>query len=52
MLESASQETINAILTGKPQKVIALDSLFEGNDQMKTNTALQMRDAGIDFRTI
>lgn len=27
-------------------------SLFTGNDQLKTNTVLQMRDAGIDFKTI
>jgi len=33
-------------------KVIALDRLFEGNDQLKTNTMLQMKDAGVEFRTI
>ena len=32
--------------------VIALDNLFEDNDQLKTNTALQMRDVGVEFRTI
>ena len=52
MLESATQETVDAILAEHPQKVIALDNLFEGNDQLKTNTALQMRDAGVEFRTI
>lgn len=52
MLESATQETEDAILNEHPQKVIALDNLFEGNDQLKTNTALQMRDAGVEFRTI
>ena len=36
----------------KPLKVITLDSLFARNDQLKTNTVLQMRDAGIDFKTI
>ena len=36
----------------KPQKVITLDRLFSGNDELKTNTALQMRDAGVEFRTI
>jgi len=39
-------------LSPKPQKVIALDRLFSGNDELKTNTALQMRDAGVGFRTI
>ncbi|MBR4836912.1 MAG: site-specific DNA-methyltransferase [Bacteroidales bacterium] len=52
MLESATQETVDAIRAEHPQKVIALDNLFEGNDQLKTNTALQMRDAGVEFRTI
>ena len=52
LLDSASQEIINDVLNEKPNKVIALDRLFEGNDQLKTNTALQMRDAGIEFKTI
>lgn len=52
MLESATQETVDAVLTAHPQKVIALDNLFEGNDQLKTNTVLQMRDGGIEFKTI
>ena len=52
MLETATQEVVDAIRAEHPQKVIALDNLFEGNDQLKTNTALQMRDAGVEFRTI
>lgn len=52
MLESATQETVDAVLASQPDKVIALDRLFEGNDQLKTNTVLQMKDAGITFITI
>ena len=52
LLESANQATLDYALSQHPQKVIALDSLFEGNDQLKTNTALQFRDAGINFKTI
>ena len=52
LFENISNITIEEILTRKPKKVIALDSLFEGNDQLKTNTVLQMKDAGIDFKTI
>lgn len=52
MLETASQETVDTILKKKPKKVIALDRLFKGNDQLKTNTVLQMRDGGIEFKTI
>ncbi|WPR71981.1 DNA methyltransferase [Flavobacterium sp. NG2] len=52
LLENATQEIIDAVITIKPKKVIALDKLFKGNDQLKTNTVLQMRDAGIEFKTI
>ncbi len=52
ILEQVSSGTIEALLAEKPEKVIALDNLFEGDDQLKTNTALQMKDAGIQFRTI
>jgi adenine-specific DNA-methyltransferase len=34
------------------KKVITLDRLFAGNDELKTNTALQMRDAGAEFRVV
>ncbi len=49
-LKAAFGEDIS--FANKPQKVITLDSLFTGNDQLKTNTVLQMRDAGVDFKTI
>ncbi len=52
MLEQADQETVKTTIEIKPTKVIALDRLFKGNDQLKTNTALQMKDAGIEFKTI
>jgi len=52
MLESATQSVVDAVLLEHPQKVIALDNLFENNDQLKTNTALQLRDANINFKTI
>jgi adenine-specific DNA-methyltransferase len=51
-LEAVSQEAIDAIIARKPKRVICLDRLFSGNDQLKTNTALQMKDAGVEFRTI
>ena len=52
MLEKANQELIDNIIALNPQKVIALDKLFTGNDQLKTNTVLQMKDAGVEFKTI
>jgi len=39
-------------LAYKPRKVTIIDRLFKDNDRLKTNTALQMKDAGIDFKTI
>ena len=43
---------VKEILKLKPKKVICLDSLFEKNDKLKTNTALQMKDAEVEFKTI
>lgn len=52
LLESATQEIMVTVIAEKPVKVIALDKLFKGNDQLKTNTVLQMKDAEIEFKTI
>ncbi len=52
ILEKVSQEIITEVVSEYPKKVIALDKLFKGNDQLKTNTVLQMKDAGIEFKTI
>ena len=51
-LDAMNEKLIEQIIAANPQKVITLDSLFTGNDQLKTNTVLQMRDAGVDFKTI
>jgi adenine-specific DNA-methyltransferase len=51
-IESINQVTVDKMIALQPQKVISLDILFKDNDQLKTNTVLQMRDAGIDFKTI
>lgn len=51
-LDAMNKKLIDQIIAAKPQKVVTLDSLFTGNDQLKTNTVLQMRDVGVDFKTI
>jgi len=51
-LEKISQSIINEIIESKPRKVIILDNLFAGDDQLKTNIVLQMKRAEIDFKTI
>jgi adenine-specific DNA-methyltransferase len=51
-LTKMNMEIATEIIGLKPQKVIALDRLFAGNDELKTNTALQMKDAGVGFETV
>ena len=36
----------------KLQIFITLDRLFKNNDQLKTNTLLQMKDTGIEFKVV
>ena len=52
ILKKIDESIIEAVISEKPKKVITLDRLFENNDQLKTNTALQMKDAEIDFRVV
>lgn len=52
ILEKVDEQIITDVLDKYPKKVIALDRIFNGNDQLKTNTALQMKDAGVEFKTI
>jgi adenine-specific DNA-methyltransferase len=47
-----NQNLMDTIISSKPKKVITLDKLFAGNDQLKTNAMLQLRDSEIDFKTI
>jgi adenine-specific DNA-methyltransferase len=51
-LTEINPEITAEIISHHPQKVITLDRLFAGNDELKTNTALQMRDAGVEFRVV
>ena len=51
-LDKMDEAIIRQIISEHPKKLITLDLLFTGNDQLKTNTALQLKDAGIDFKTI
>mgnify|MGYP000970305817 CR=1 FL=1 len=52
VLEKVDEQIIADVLSKQPKKVIALDRIFKNNDQLKTNTALQMKDAGVEFKTI
>ena len=52
ILEKVDKKIIKKVIDVKPQKVITIDRLFKNNDQLKTNTALQMKDAGIEFKVV
>ncbi len=52
LLEEINKEMVDEIIKLKPQKVIALDKIFNGNDQLKTNTVLQFKDAGVEFKSV
>ncbi|NQU84555.1 MAG: DUF1016 domain-containing protein, partial [Mariniphaga sp.] len=51
-LSKINEDILKNIIKVKPLKVITLDKLFEENDQLKTNTSLQMKDAGIEFKVV
>ena len=52
VLSETTESVFEAIAAHTPKRVIALDIAFKGNDQLKTNVALQLKDAGINFKTI
>lgn len=52
LLERVNQDLIDAVLAKHPVKVAALDRLFEGDDALKSNTVLQMKDAGVMFECV
>ncbi|MGR3178438.1 MAG: site-specific DNA-methyltransferase [Candidatus Anammoxibacter sp.] len=52
ILEKVDAKIIKAVISVNPKKVITLDRLFKKNDQLRTNTALQMKDAGIEFKVV
>ena len=54
LLKEVTPDIIERVINSqpKPQKVIALDRLFNKDDQLKTNTVLQMQDADIEFKTV
>ncbi|QEY24016.1 site-specific DNA-methyltransferase [Neisseria animalis] len=51
LLTQYHNEMLNHIIDAQPQKVFALDKVFNGNDALKANLALQLKDAGIAFET-
>lgn len=52
MLERVNESFIKKVIAENPNKVITLDRLFSNDDQLKTNSALQMKDAGMEFKAV
>lgn len=52
ILKRIDESIVKTVISEKPKKLITLDRLFKNNDQLKTNTALQLKDSEIDFRVV
>ena len=46
------RDTLRALFARKPQMVLCLDTSFDGNDALKTNTVLEAQPHGIIFKTV
>lgn len=52
VLDKYTPEVQEKVLSLRPRTVICLDSLFQGQDMVKTNAQLKMEDNGITFKTV
>jgi adenine-specific DNA-methyltransferase len=46
------RDTLRALFARKPRIVLCLDTAFDGNDALKTNTVLEAQSHGIIFKTV
>lgn len=47
-----TKKFVDKVLKDKPERFTCLDIAFKDNDQLKTNTALQMESAKVEFKVI
>ncbi len=52
LADKITKKLIEKVLKEKPERFTCLDIAFKNNDQLKTNTALQMEAEKIDFKVI
>jgi adenine-specific DNA-methyltransferase len=52
LASKVTRKFVDKVLAEKPEKFTCLDAAFKDNDQLKTNTALQMESAKIEFKVI
>ncbi len=50
--DHVDEELVRAVVELEPERFVCLDAAFDGNDKLKTNAVLQMKDRGIEFRTV
>ena len=50
--DEVTVELLRGMSELKPQQIICLDRAFRGNDQLKTNTVLEMKQRKITFHTV
>ncbi len=52
LADKITKKLVEKVLKEKPERFTCLDVAFKNNDQLKTNTALQMEAEKIDFKVI
>jgi|GEM_PF-2968383 len=52
MLEHFTESMLWPLLNLKPEEIITIDRVFDGLDMLKSNLALQCRDASIRFTCV
>jgi adenine-specific DNA-methyltransferase len=52
LADHLDQKTLRALFARKPQMVLCLDTAFDGNDALKTNTVLEAQTHKIMFKTV
>jgi adenine-specific DNA-methyltransferase len=52
LAESVNDGLLRGMVELEPVRVVCLDTAFHGNDRLKTNAVLEMKDQGIEFRTV
>lgn len=50
--DHVDERLMRAVAELEPGRFVCLDSAFDGNDKLKTNTVLQMKSHNIEFRTV
>ena len=50
--DHVDEELVRGVVELEPGRFVCLDTAFDGNDKLKTNAVLQMKDHGIEFRTV